>query len=430
MDISLKGYQRIVPFLLPLAALYLLWRARKQPDYLKHWSERFATGEFPAKSSEKKRVWIHAVSVGETNATRPLVKAILATWPDCDILLTHMTPTGRDAGQKIVALAPDRIQQCFLPYDARFAVRKFFRETAPDLGIIMETEVWPTLLSEAKTFDIPLVLANARLSEKSYRQAMKFPRLMSGAMHQFDLVCAQAQSDKERLEAMTAQNVTVTGSLKFDIQAPKAALDLAANWKKSWPDPVVLLASTRDGEEALFIEALKTKAQSHLRYLLVPRHPQRFKEVEELLKNSGLSYVKRSDLNSPTDAGSAQVILGDSMGEMFFYCALADVCLMGGSFKPFGCQNVIEPASVGVPVIVGPSTFNFSEVVKQGLAAGAVLQVQTAEDALDKAHEWLDDSEQLWQLKQQALAFSRTYVGATARMMRAMEPLCEKFQIS
>ena len=124
------------------------------------------------------------------------------------------------------------------------------------------------------------------------------------------------------------------------------------------------------------------------------------------------------------------MILGDSMGEMFFYCALADVCLMGGSFKPFGCQNVIEPASVGVPVIVGPSTFNFSEVVKQGLAAGAVLQVQTAEDALDKAHEWLADSEQLGQLKEQALAFSRTYVGATARMMRAMEPLCKKFQIS
>lgn len=430
MDISLKGYQRLVPILLPLAALYLLWRARKQPDYLKHWSERFATGTFPAKLQTKRRVWIHAVSVGETNATRPLVKAILKAWPECDILLTHMTPTGRDAGQKIVALAPERIQQCFLPYDARFAVQKFFQETAPDLGIIMETEVWPTLLSEAKALNIPLVLANARLSEKSYRQAMKFPRLMTCAMHQFDLVCAQATSDQRRLEAMSAKNVTVTGSLKFDIQAPQAALSLAKDWKKDWSKPVVLLASTRDGEEALFIDALKANARSDVRYLLVPRHPQRFNAVEALLKNAGIAYVKRSDLHCATEVGSAQVILGDTMGEMFFYCALADVCIMGGSFQPFGCQNVIEPTSVGVPVIVGPSTFNFSEVVKQGLGVGALQQVQTAKEAIDKAHSWLNDPVQLNHLKTQALVFSRTYVGATARIMKAMEPLCKKFLTS
>lgn len=202
MNISPKAYRRLVPCLMPLAALYLLWRARKQSDYLKHWGERFAWSDFPSARPNHPRIWIHAVSVGETNATRPLVQAILKEWPQCDILLTHMTPTGRDTGAKIKALAPERIEQCFLPYDAPFAMEKFLRQTQPKMGIVMETEVWPTVLEEAKRKGIPMVLANARLSEKSFNQAMKAEALMRDAMAKFAAVCAQSPKDAERLVAI------------------------------------------------------------------------------------------------------------------------------------------------------------------------------------------------------------------------------------
>ena len=422
MRISPQGYRYLVPALLPAAALYLLWRARKQPSYLKHWGERFAWSDYPAPRQCHPVVWIHAVSVGETNATRPLVRAILDKWPQCDILLTHMTPTGREAGQKIVEMAPQRIRQCLLPYDAVYAVRKFLRQVRPAMGLIMETEVWPTLLEEAHNLGIPMTLVNARLSEKSFNQAMRAPELMKKAMSRFSAVCAQAPSDAQRLEAMGTVKPIITGSLKFDIKAPAGALTLAREWKSAMSKPVVLFASTRDGEEALIVEALKRHARPSVHYLLVPRHPQRFAEVEDLLRSADLRYQKRSQLQSPTDIREGtQVILGDSMGEMFFYCALADATIMGGSFKPFGCQNVIEPASVGVPVIVGPSTFNFSMVVEKGIEARAITQVQDMERALELAHDWLSEHDKLEKLKTSAKEFSQAYVGATERTMAVLE---------
>lgn len=426
MNISPQSYRFLVPVLLPAAALYLLWRARKQPSYLKNWGERFAWSDFPAPRQGHPVIWVHAVSVGETNATRPLIRAILDQWPDCDILLTHMTPTGREAGQKIVQMAPDRIRQCFLPYDAVFAVRKFLKQTRPSMGLLMETEVWPTVLEEAHSLGIPMALVNGRLSEKSYNQAMRVPDLMKKAMGRFNAVCAQAESDAERFRAMGTVEPVITGSLKFDIKAPKEALSLAHRWKSRMKNPVVMFASTRDGEEALIIEALKTRAKSDVIYLLVPRHPQRFGEVEEMLKNSGLKYQKRSELADVTDIREdTQVILGDSMGEMFFYCALSDITLMGGSFKPFGCQNVIEPASVGVPVIVGPSTFNFSMVVQRGIAGGAIYQVDDVAQGIELAQAWLGNADKLRELKEKAKAFSDAYVGATERTMKALEALCK-----
>lgn len=426
MNISPQSYRFLVPVLLPAAALYLLWRARKQPSYLKNWGERFAWSDFPAPRQGHPVIWVHAVSVGETNATRPLIRAILDQWPDCDILLTHMTPTGREAGQKIVQMAPDRIRQCFLPYDAGFAVRKFLKQTRPSMGLLMETEVWPTVLEEAHSLGIPMALVNGRLSEKSYNQAMRVPDLMKKAMGRFNAVCAQAESDAERFRAMGTVEPVITGSLKFDIKAPKEALSLAHRWKSRMKNPVVMFASTRDGEEALIIEALKTRAKSDVTYLLVPRHPQRFGEVEEMLKNSGLKYQKRSELADVTDIREdTQVILGDSMGEMFFYCALSDITLMGGSFKPFGCQNVIEPASVGVPVIVGPSTFNFSMVVQRGIAGGAIYQVDDVAQGIELAQAWLGNADKLRELKEKAKAFSDAYVGATERTMKVLEALCK-----
>ena len=424
MNISPKAYRRLVPCLMPLAALYLLWRARKQSDYLKHWGERFAWSDFPQPRPNHPRIWIHAVSVGETNATRPLVQAILKEWPHCDILLTHMTPTGRDAGAKIKALAPERIEQCFLPYDAPYAMEKFLRQTQPRLGIVMETEVWPTVLEEAKRKGIPMLLANARLSEKSFNQAMKAEDLMRDAMSKFSAVCAQSPKDAERLVSIGTKTPEITGSLKFDIQAPRVALEKATYWKAIIGRPIMLLASTRAGEEEVLINELCQTVQSNTLYLLVPRHPQRFDEVEGIVKASGLRYQRRSALECPSDLlADTQVLLGDSMGEMFFYCALADVTMMGGSFKPFGCQNVIEPASVGVPVVVGPSTFNFAQVVEEGKRIGGIFQVENEKEAFAHAHALLDDH-QAWQTAHaKAVEFSQAFIGATERTMKVIRTL-------
>lgn len=421
MSVALTLYRCLVPALMPLAALYLLKRSLKQPDYRLHWSERFAWGQYPKKTAAK-RIWIHAVSVGETNATRELIARILKRWPDCDILLTHMTPTGRDAGAKIVQMAPERIFQCFLPYDTGFAVKKFLQQTQPTMGLLMETEVWPMLLHQARLSDIPMVLVNGRLSEKSFQQMLRVESLMKESFGNFSLVCAQADSDAERFKAMGVRDPYVTGSLKFDLQAPVSALEKARTWKSILIRSQVLFASSREGEEALFLKALASSAQKGTLYWLVPRHPQRFQDVLRMIQESGLRYQCRSQLTGPQSiAEDTQIILGDSMGEMFFYCAMADVCIMGGSFEPLGCQNVIEPASVGVPVIVGPSTFNFSEVVKRGLQDQALLQVSDQVQALKAAHEWLNDAEQLHRREAAARHFSGAYLGATDKTLNKIE---------
>ena len=282
-------YRAVSVVALPLASLYLMWRSRRQPAYRQFWDERFAWSSFPLKTG-RPRVWIHAVSVGETNAAKPLLEAVLERWPECDVLLTHMTPTGREAGAKLVALAPDRIHQCYLPYDAPYAVEKFFRQTQPTIGIIMETEVWPNLMSEAKRCGVPMVLANARESEKSRAQAEKFLDVMGPAFGSFTAILAQSEEDKERLESLGGRNVTVCGSVKFDIR-PNASQEAAARaWKASLSRPVALIASTRQGEEVLFAKAMATRPEllRRAQFWLVPRHPQRFDEVFRTLTGAGL----------------------------------------------------------------------------------------------------------------------------------------------
>ena len=208
MRITPSMYRAVSVVALPLASLYLMWRSRRQPAYRQFWDERFAWSSFPLKTG-RPRVWIHAVSVGETNAAKPLLEAVLERWPECDVLLTHMTPTGREAGAKLVALAPDRIHQCYLPYDAPYAVEKFFRQTQPTIGNIMETEVWPNLMSEAKRCGVPMVLANARESEKSRAQAEKFLDVMGPAFGSFTAILAQSEEDKE--PGHRTKTVRITG---------------------------------------------------------------------------------------------------------------------------------------------------------------------------------------------------------------------------
>lgn len=415
MKLTPGMYRFFSRIMLPVAKLYLKKRAKKQPAYLEHWDERFGTiASYPVTS--RPRLWVHAVSVGETAAARPLIDAFLTEFPESEILLTCMTPTGRDTGDRIAKAWPGRIAQCYLPYDNTKLMRKFLTETAPKAGVVMETEVWPNMMVEANALGIPMILANARESEKSMNKASSVMEVMRPAFAAFDDVLAQSEEDAERLTFMGAKNVTVCGSVKFDCHPDPVQVKAAKENRAALGRPVILLASTRQGEEKMFIDeiaSLKTNAV----VLLVPRHPQRFDEIAQMLESEGIRFMRRSTLHDFSSVLSdVRVILGDSMGEMSLYCAMADVCVMGGSFGNFGCQNLIEPAAAGVPVIVGPSDFNFAKIVADAVEQKAAVRASDAAEALKTAEDWLTDGA-LAERSEYAGAFARTYTGATERQM-------------
>ena len=412
-------YRFVTRCAVPLAKLYLKKRAKKQPDYLLHWDERFAQTAYPA--PHRPRLWVHAVSVGETNAAAPLIDALMKQIGDAELLLTCMTPTGRDAGRKIVARYSGRAVQCYLPYDVPAYVEKFLDETRPAMGILMETEVWPNLILAAKAKGIPMVLANARESQKSSEKAESFDRVMRPAFAAFDAVLAQSDADAARLmhRGVRADVVKVAGSLKFDVPVNAAAREKAAAFKVQRPLPVVLIASTRDGEEAMFAPLLKRFAGKAV-VLLVPRHPQRFNDVAAVLEKEHVAFVRRSAYAAATDIpADAAVILGDSMGEMAFYCAAADVTLMGGSFGNTGCQNLIEPAAAGSPVILGPSVYNFAKISEDAVAMGAAVKTADAAEGVTAALRLIDDTKERQVRHEAALAFAWRYTGAAAAMSDA-----------
>ncbi len=411
---------------LPLAKFYLRHRAKKQPEYLEHWDERFGWKPFPA-PTEKPRLWLHAVSVGETVAARSLIDAFFKRFPDSEILLTAMTPTGRETGKKIVEAYPGRITQCYLPYDTPELMGRFFDETQPKMGLVMETEVWPNLMHEAALRQIPVILANARESEKSRRMAARFPSVMKPAFAAFRLVLAQSEDDKKRLVSLGAQNVLVSGSVKFDIRPDQKQQASAHELKRALNRPVVLLASTRQGEEVMFLDAIDELPKEALIWL-VPRHPQRFDEVERALIERNISYVRKTKTeNLKALTKETRVVLADTMGEMSFSCALGDVCIMGGSFGGTGSQNFIEPAASGVPVILGPSTYNFAKPAEDALAYHAAEQVKDAKEAMTKAATWLTDGK--WPERSEAAKkFAQSYTGATEKMIKEIATLWQKAQ--
>ena len=417
-------YRVLTRMALPIAKMYLRYRAKKQPEYLEHWDERFGWCPFPAPTS-RPRLWLHAVSVGETLASRSLMAEFLKRYPDSEILLTCMTPTGRQIGKKMMDAWPGRITQCYLPYDTPELTARFLDQTHPKMGIIMETEVWPNLMAAAQDRALPVVLANARESEKSRRQAARFLSVMQPAFAAFSLVLAQSEEDKERLASLGARNIRVCGSVKFDIRPDAAQQNEALALKAKIARPIVLLASTRQGEESPLLDALDVLDPKALIWL-VPRHPQRFDEVERLLKTRGIAYTRKSVTPDLLEAARrVRVVLADTLGEMSFNCALGAVCLMGGSFGNFGSQNLIEPAATGVPVIVGPSTFNFAKPAQDAVRLGAACRVKTPREAMELADRWLHDGT-LSERSRKARAFAASYTGATEKMMEEIARLWEK----
>ncbi len=398
---------------LPLVLLRLFWRARKQPEYAANVAERLGFYGQQAKTAKNPLIWVHAVSVGETRAAEPLIRALQAQWPNHGILLTGMTPTGRAAG---LAVFGDSVQQVYLPYDINFAVDRFFTRFSPAFGVLMETEIWPALLAGAKRHDVPVVLVNARLSARSARGYARFSALARPAFASLTAVAAQTSADAERLTALGAKSVEVCGNLKFDVQPPADRLDQGRVWREACSGRAVwLAASTREGEEALLLDAwLKHPLREHALLVLVPRHPQRFDEVATLLQRHGVTFARRSQaLPDP----QTQVWLGDSMGEMAAYYALADLAFIGGSLLPLGGQNLIEAAACGCPVLIGPHTFNFLRATEDAIEAGAAERVADANALNSAVDRLLTAKTELAARRQAASQFATAHRGATGRTL-------------
>ncbi|CAJ47732.1 3-deoxy-D-manno-octulosonic acid transferase [Bordetella avium] len=408
-------YTVLLYTLAPLFWLGLWRRARRVPG---QW-DVLARTRFGHPEADPLRgaIWMHAVSLGETRAAQPLIDALLAQ--GLPILLTHMTATGRAEGARLFgdAIGRGQLRQVWLPYDFPGAVGRFFDAYEPRCGLIVEREIWPNLLAAANARGLPLALVNARFSASSLRTSLRLGRVMREAMSGLDLVLAQSEADAQRLREAGARNVQVTGNLKFDVSLPEALLREGRAWREAVGRPVVAIASTREGEDLMFLQALGELPTPRPLYLLIPRHPQRFDEAWAQAEATGLRVGRRS-------AGAAgaelDILVGDSLGEMPFYYAAADVAVIGGSFAPLGGQNLIEACAAGTPVITGPHTFNFEPATSDAIEAGAAQRVETARQALQLADQWLADPELLRQRAQAALAWTTTHKGAVARSIDAL----------
>ena len=413
-------YRAALLLILPVIPLRLMWRGMRERGYWRHWSERFACCP---KSLPTGVLWIHAVSVGETRAAAPLIAALRARHPDLPVLLTCMTVTGRATAQTLYG---DFAHICYLPYDYARLMRHFFARLQPRVCVLMETELWPNLIREAARVKLPLVLANARLSERSARGYARLPALTRDSLARFQIVAAQTQGDAQRLTLLGARNVVVTGSLKFDVAAPAAQLQTGRAWRQAWGTQrsVLLAASTRDGEEAAILSAFADSAPADMLLVLVPRHPQRCDSVAKLVHAAGLQYGRRSQLSPsvPLDVNT-RVILGDSLGELFAYYAACDVAFVGGSLLPFGGQNLIEACSVGCPVLIGPHTFNFAQAAEQAIEMGAAVRVDNAQELISVARRLVTDTSARDAMGQAGQAFAERHRGATAHLIALIDPL-------
>ncbi|MGN2390409.1 lipid IV(A) 3-deoxy-D-manno-octulosonic acid transferase [Pelomicrobium sp. G1] len=411
MSAGRRAYTTLLWLALPLIPLRLAWRARRQPAYLDHVAERFGRyGDVPRRPV----IWIHAVSVGETRAAAPLVERLLERYPGHQILLTHMTPTGRETGRQVFG---DRVLQAYLPYDYPFAVRRFLAHFRPALGVLMETELWFNLIAGCREARVPLYLVNARLSERSYRRYARFPDLVGEALGGLTGVLAQTEADAERLSRLGARRVEVAGNLKFDLTPPAAQLARGRALRAMFGPrrPVFLAASTRESEEPRVLDAVARLTVPELLTVIVPRHPQRFDEVAALIARRGLKFQRRSEARSI--APETQIVLGDSMGELFAYYAACDVAFVGGSLAPLGGQNLIEPCAVGVPVLIGPHTFNFEEAARQAVEEGAALRVADEAALAAAVAALLADAAQRRRMAEAGLAFAQRHRGAVERVL-------------
>ena len=416
------AYSTLLRLATPVYLARLWWRGAHEPAYRQGWLQRLGWG--PRPQPEPGRLWLHAVSLGETRAAAPLIEALRAQQPGLRLLLTHGTATGMQAGHSMLR---EGDAQAWLPYDTPGAVRRFLRHHQPAVGVVMETEIWANLLFEARAAGLPMVLANARLSERSQRKGQRLAWLMHPAVASFRWVLAQTEADAQRLRDSGAQQVQVMGNLKFDMTPSPELLAQGQAWAAALGRPVVMGAATREGEEAALLASWAAlllpdapRPQRPL-LLLVPRHPQRFDEVADLVRQAGLTLQRRSQWadQPPAQTHRADVWLGDSLGEMPLYYAAAQVALLGGSFAPLGGQNLIEAAACGCPLLMGPHTFNFALAAEQAVHSGAARRCTALAPAVAQAVALCGSAERDL-MARCALLFAAQHRGAAARMAAAI----------
>ncbi len=416
----------------PVLRRKLQRRGCEEVGYLQAIEERFGhyTQATVQAATQGGYVWVHAVSLGETRAAAVLLHALRAAQPGIRILLTHGTATGRAQG---VSLLQEGDLQVWQPWDTPAAVQRFLKQFQPRVGVILETELWPNWVAQCHQAKVPLVLVNARMSEKSMRQAQRLSWLSRPAYQGLSAVLAQTHDDAERLRALGAKVDGVLGNVKFDAKPDATLLAQALVWKQQLKRPVVLFTSSREGEEVMWLDTLQAIKDAPLdqhdhinavQWLVVPRHPQRFDEVAALMAQRGWTVSRRSAWGAGPehDDGVNTLWLGDSLGEMALYYGLSDAALLGGSFAPLGGQNLIEAAACGCPVIMGPHTFNFAEAAQLAEEAGAALRVEDMAQAVTTALQMVrfgpDESAHV----QACMAFSQAHRGAAQRTAQALLP--------
>ena len=420
LNIARLFYSVIFYLLVPVIVLRLLVRAIKASAYARRWTERFG---FVPLFQDKPAIWLHAVSVGETLAAVPLVKALQAKYPDYRLIVTCMTPTG---SERISAAFGDSVDHCYAPYDMPDAVVRFLNRVQPKILIIMETELWPNTIAACHKRNIPVLLANGRLSEKSANAYKRIQPLVRPMLGQITAVAAQHRDDGARFNALGLAEtaLTVTGNIKFDLSLNQTikqnAQQLLSDWRGVSERPILLAASTHRGEDEIILDAfgqIKEKLKGEIDnplLVLVPRHPERFNQVAELCDAAGFSVAKRSSGDSPD---SADILLGDTMGELMTFFGACDIAFVGGSLVPTGGHNIIEPAAWGVPVLSGPYLFNFSEASQLLLNGGAMQICQSADEVAGQVIELLQNQAQRAEMGDAAQRIAGANRGALDRLL-------------
>ncbi|PWB38154.1 3-deoxy-D-manno-octulosonic acid transferase [Pseudomonas sp. NDM] len=406
---------------LPLVAIRLWLRARKAPAYAKRIGERFTLG---MPTLQPGGIWVHAVSVGESIAAAPMIRALLERHPALPITVTCMTPTGSERIQALFANEP-RIQHCYLPYDLPCAAARFLDRVQPKLAVIMETELWPNHIHQCAKRGIPVALANGRLSERSARGYGRFSKLTAPMLAEMSLFAIQTEAEAQRFRDLGArpQTVEVTGSIKFDLTIDPQLLQRAAELRSQWQAqdrPVWIAASTHEGEDEVLLDAHRRLLSSHpdALLILVPRHPERFNSVFELCQREGFATVRRST-GAKVDAQTS-VLLGDTMGELLFLYALADSAFVGGSLVPNGGHNLLEPAALAKPVLSGPHLFNFLDIAAQMREAGALVEVDDAEGLAIEVQRLFELPRDAQRMAEAGLAVMRRNQGALQRLLDSL----------
>jgi 3-deoxy-D-manno-octulosonic-acid transferase len=408
-------YTLVLYAALPFIVARLWWRGRREAGYREAIAERFGHSALEPKP---KLLWVHAVSVGEVRAAAPLVRALQRAHPDHDLLVTCLTAGGREMAKQVFG---ESVLLAWLPYDLPRAVWRFLEHFRPRLGVLVETEIWPNLLHACAEDGVPVLLASARLSARSARGYARLGRLARPAAQRLAAVCAQSEADAARLRALGAPNVSVAGNLKFDVEPDPAQAAAGRAFRAGLGErKVLLLASTREGEEARLLGALGAAGDGSL-VVLVPRHQRRFDEVAALAARLGFALARRSRGEAP--GPTHRLYLGDTMGEMAFYYAASDVAVIGGSFEPLGGQNLIEACAAGVPVVTGPHMFNFADVTRRALEAGAAIQAGDAAAALGEARALLADAARRARMAEAGRRLCAEHRGATERHLAACRAL-------